>query len=317
MRVRNLSGRVACLCVLTAAAVAPACARRRAVDTAKLPAFNGARAFSDLQRLVDFGPRPSGSNQLAEARQWILGQLRATGAEVEQDRFVASTPVGRLAMANLIAKFPGEKPGIVMVAGHYDTARIPGVKFLGANDGGSSAALLLELARTAAGHKYPFTLWVVFFDGEEATQQWSDADSLYGSRHLVQKLSDEGKLARFKAMILVDMIGDTKLTVYRDGNSTPWLTDLVFSTAHSLGYGHVFRNQTQGYDDDHMPFVNAGVDAVDLLGNVGPSTPANSFGAYWHSAQDTAEHCSARSLTIVGRVVLASLDALGRSPYVR
>jgi Zn-dependent M28 family amino/carboxypeptidase len=317
VRVRNLNRRIAWMCLLMAAAVIPAGAHRRAADDAKLPPFDGARAFSDLKHLVDFGPRPSGSNQLAEARQWILGQLRATGAEVEQDRFVAVTPIGQLAMANIIAKFPGEKPDIVLVAGHYDTARIPDVKFLGANDGGSSAALLLELARAAAGHKYPFTLWLVFFDGEEAMQQWSNSDSLYGSRHLVQKLSDGGELARVKAMILVDMIGDSNLTIYRDGNSTAWLTDLIFSTAHGLGYGRVFRDEKQGYDDDHMPFVNAGVAAVDLLGNVGPSTPSNSFGIYWHTAQDTPEHCSAQSLAKVGRVVLASLEALARSPHIQ
>jgi Zn-dependent M28 family amino/carboxypeptidase len=317
VRGRNLNRRIAGLCLLTAAAVSSASARRHAGAAAETAAFDGTRAFNVLKRLVDFGPRPSGSNQLALARQWMIAQLRQSGAEVEEDRFVAHTPVGQLAMANVIAKFPGTKPGIVIVAGHYDTARIPNVAFVGANDGGSSAALVMELARAVAGRKFPFTLWLVLFDGEEATQQWSNSDSLYGSRHMVERLSDKGRLGRVKALILVDMVGDAKLTIYRDANSTPWLTDLTFTTAHQLGYGKVFLNEKQGYGDDHIPFVDAGVAAVDLLGNVGPAAPSAPFGSYWHTAQDTVGHCSAASLTIVGRVVLASLDALGRSPHVQ
>lgn len=296
---------------MIAAVVCPAFAKKTAAAAARIADFDGQRAFADLKHLVDFGARPAGSNQLALARQWMLGELKKTRADIEEDKFVATTPIGQLAMDNLIAKFPGTNSDIVIIAGHYDTARIPNVNFVGANDGGSSAALLLELARAVSGRKYPFTLWLVFFDGEEAAQQWTDTDSLYGSRHLVARLSDSGELGRVKAMILVDMIGDTKLSIYRDSNSTPWLTDLVFTAAHQLGYSKVFLDEQQGYGDDHMPFVNAGVAAVDLLGNVGPPAPASAFGKYWHTAQDTANHCSAASLGIVGRVVLASLEALG------
>ncbi|HET7840046.1 MAG TPA: M28 family peptidase [Terriglobia bacterium] len=301
-------------CLMIAAVVSPARAKSRAAATNATPSFNGSRAFEDLRRLVGFGARPSGSNQLALARQWMLGELKKTGAEIEEDKFVATTPIGQLAMDNLIAKLPGTKPDIVIIAGHYDTARIPNVNFVGANDGGSSAALLMELARAVSGRKYPFTLWLVFFDGEEAAHQWTDTDSLYGSRHFLARLSDSGNLGRVKAMILVDMIGDAKLRIYRDENSTQWLNDLVFSTAKQLGYAKNFLDAPLSVTDDHMPFVNAGVSAVDLLGNVGPPSPSSSFGAYWHSAKDTVEHCSATSLGIVGRVVLASLNALGRQP---
>lgn len=308
-------------CVLVAVVVCPATAKsRKGISaTAGIPqTFDGQRAFENLKRLVEFGPRPSGSNQLAQARQWMIAQLRQTGAEVEEDRFVADTPVGQLAMANVIAKFPGTKPGIVIVAGHYDTARIPNVAFVGANDGGSSAALVMELARSVAGHKFPFTLWLVFFDGEEAAQQWSDADSLYGSRHLVERLSDQGELARVKAMILVDMVGDAKLDINREGTSTGWLNDLVFGTARELGYARNFLDEPHAITDDHIPFLNAGVSAVDLIdSDYGPVSPSAPFGSYWHTAQDTVGHCSAASLAIVGRVVLASLDALGRSPHVQ
>ncbi len=317
MRRHKPNWSMTCACLLMAYFACSALAKHPAAAPAAPPAFDAQRAFENLKRLVEFGPRPSGSNQLAQARQWVLGQLRQTGAEIEEDRFVASTPIGELPMSNLIVKIPGTKPGIVIVAGHYDTARIPGVDFLGANDGGSSAAVVMELARAAAARKYPFTLWLVLFDGEEAAQQWSDSDSLYGSRHLAARLSDSGELGRVKAMILVDMVGDAKLKIYRDSNSTAWLNDLVFDAAQRLGYSKVFLNQEQGYVDDHMPFVNAGVAAVDLLGNVGPASQSSSFGAYWHSAQDTVGHCSAASLAIVGRVVLASLDALGHSPHLQ
>lgn len=312
MRRRKGGERWACL---SAAVLVCACgARQLEAAPRELPAFNGGRAFDDLKRLVAFGPRPSGSKPLAAARQWMIGELRQTGARVEQDRFTASTPIGPLEMANLVAKFPGAQPEVVIVAGHYDTARIPHVPFLGANDGGSSAALLLELGRGLAGHKFPFSVWLVFFDGEEAAQQWSDADSLYGSRHFVQQLSASGGLGRVRAMILVDMVGDANLEIYRDANSTPWLTDIIFTAAHRLGYGKVFLNEKQAYGDDHIPFVNSGVAAADLLGNVGPATPSSSFGSYWHTARDTVEHCRAASLTMVGRVVIAALGDLANSP---
>ena len=276
-------------------------------------AFSGGRAFEDLKHLVSFGPRPSGSPQLAKARAWMLSQLRQTGGHVEEDSFTASTPIGQLDMTNLIVKYPGTGSNVVIVAGHYDTARIPGISFVGANDGASSAALLMELARALKGRKFPFSVWLVFFDGEEATQQWSDTDSVYGSRHYVQKLSASGDLSRVQAMILVDMIGDADLGIHREENSTRWLTGLVFHAAQKeLGYSKYFLDSSQAIDDDHIPFVNAGVSAVDLIDfDYGPNN------SYWHTAQDTLQHCSPTSLTIVGRVVLASLDDLAKSPHLK
>ena len=134
----------------------------------------------------------------------------------------------------------------------------------------------------------------------------------------MQKLSDNGELARVQAMILVDMIGDSKLDIYRESNSTGWLNDLVFSKARELGYDRNFHQGERAIEDDHIPFLNAGVSAIDLIDfEYGPVSPSSAGGKYWHSALDTVEHCSPASLTIVGRVVLASLDALGRSPQVR
>lgn len=297
------------LCLITAAVGLATAGRLWAAEG---PAFNGARAFEDLNRLVALGPRPAGSPALAESRRWIVQQLKQAGAQVEEDTFTASTPTGSLPMTNLIAKFPGALAKVVMVAGHYDTKREDGFRFVGANDGGSSAALLLELARVLGGRKNTLTFWLVFFDGEEAVQEWTATDSLYGSRHLVQKLASSGDLARLQAMLLVDMIGDANLDIHREYASTPWLMDTVFSVARHLGYAKYFPDTVMAVEDDHIPFVNAGVAAADLIDlDYGPQN------SYWHSDKDTPDHCSPVSLTIVGRVVLGTLAEVEKSAHVK
>jgi glutaminyl-peptide cyclotransferase len=287
-------------------------AATRAAETGSL-AFNGERAFEDLKRLVAFGPRPPGSKALAESRAWIISQLKQAGCQVEEDSFVASTPMGNVPMTNVIARIPGERPSIVMVAGHYDTLRVTGFRFVGANDGGSSAAFLVELARVLGRRKNPVTYWLVFFDGEEALEQWSETDSRYGSRHLVQKLASAGELSQVQAMILVDLIADTKLDIYRDSYSTGWLSDMIFANARRLGYSKYFIDSPpDSIEDDHIPFVNAGVSSVDVIDlDYGPGN------SYWHTAQDTIDKCSALSFTIVGRVVTATLEELERSPHIK
>jgi Zn-dependent M28 family amino/carboxypeptidase len=275
--------------------------------------FDGGRAFADLKHLVSFGPRPAGSAALAESRRWINAQLKDAGAQVEEDSFTASTPAGAIPMTNVIAKFPGAQTKVVMVAGHYDTKREPGFRFVGANDGASSAALVLELARELRGRKHALTYWLVFFDGEEAVRErWMDPDNTYGSRHLVQKLSSDGELGRIQAMVLVDMIGDANLDIHREPGSTPWLTEMVFNAAHRLGYTKEFLDSPIPVGDDHTPFINAGVAAVDLIDfDYGPGN------SYWHTERDTVDQCSPQSLTIVGRVVLATLDDLEKAPRAK
>ncbi|MCL5670682.1 MAG: M28 family peptidase [Acidobacteria bacterium] len=284
--------------------------RSRATDAY---AFNGGRAFTDLQHLVSFGPRPVGSTALEASRSWIIGQLEKVGCKVVQDRFVGATPDGNIPMVNLIAELPGKEPRhIIMIAGHYDTKLEKAFRFVGANDGGSSAAFLLEMARELVHTQHKLTYWIVFFDGEEALQHWSATDSLYGSRHLVQKLTANGELSRIQAMILVDMIGDAHLDIHWDQNSTGWLNKLVFKEADRLGYSKYFLQQPVAIDDDHVPFVSAGVSAVDLIDlDYGPDN------SYWHSARDTVQHCSPSSLTIVGRVVKATLSKLETSSQVQ
>src|SRR5579863_2829195 len=303
---------------------APRGASAKASAASEIPGFDGGRAFNDLKKLVAFGPRPSGSKTLDEARAWMIRELKQKGSAVEEDSFTASTPAGNIPMTNLIVKIPGAKSAVVMVAGHYDTKRFDRFKFVGANDGGSSAALLLELARVLAKRPLPYTLWLVWFDGEEAVrQQWQGTDNDYGSRHLVERLTSEGELSRVKAMILVDMIGDAKLDIRKDPGSTAWLTELEFSAARRLGYSRYFleRQSVAVGGDDYDPWLAAGVASVDLIDfNYGPNARSNpgdpDWNTYWHTAQDTVERCSSQSLEIVGRVVLAMLQELGSSPRV-
>jgi Zn-dependent M28 family amino/carboxypeptidase len=276
-------------------------------------AFNGSRAFADLQHLVSFGPRPPGSKALEASRAWIISQLKQAGCRGVEDRFLAATPMGNIPMVNVIAEIPGKEPDrIIMIAGHYDTKLENSFRFVGANDGGSSAAFLLEMARELRQTPHKLTYWIVFFDGEEALrQEWEGNDNTYGSRHLVQKLTADGELSRIQAMILVDMIGDARLDIRWDENSTVWLNKLLFQQADRLGYSKYFLKDQTAVTDDHIPFVNAGVSAVDLIDfNYGPNN------SYWHTAQDTVEHCSPASLTIVGRVVKATLSELEKSPRV-
>jgi Zn-dependent M28 family amino/carboxypeptidase len=206
-------------------------------------------------------------------------------------------------MTNVLGVIRGESSTVVILAGHCDTARVDGVRFVGANDGGSSAAFLLEMARVLSRRKNKFTYWLVFFDGEEALKQWSADDSLYGSRRLADNLASEGLLGRIKALILLDMVADRHLNVLRDSNSIPWLSDAVFSSARGLGYGRSFSGGTFPVEDDHIPFLASGVPVVDII----DLTP---FGGYHHTAGDTIVKCSRESLTVVGWVVLATLARL-------
>lgn len=292
--------------LIAASAVKIAHQRARAEFVAATARFNGTRAFEDLRQLVNLGPRPPGSPAHDRARDYIDRQLRVAGAEIWDDSFVATTPVGDIPMTNIIGVVRGASPTVVILAGHYDTARLNGVRFVGANDGGSSAAFLLEMARVLRSRKNLFTYWLVFFDGEEALKQWSADDSLYGSRHLARRLAADGMLKKVKALILVDMIADRHLDILRESNSTPWLSELVFKSARDLGESGSFSGSSFPVEDDHLPFLRQGVPAVDII----DLTP---FKSYHHTAQDTIDKCSPASLEMIGRVVLAALARLERA----
>ena len=271
----------------------------RAGDAQAPLRVDGAAAFRHVERLVGIGPRVAGSPGGERARAYIVGELRRSGIEAEVRPFEAGTPHGRLRMANVIARLPGRRPEVVVLAGHYDTKLFNSFRFVGANDGGSSAALLIELARRLAKAPRDYTLWVVWFDGEEAREAWTATDSLYGSRHLAAELAQAGRLPR--ALVLVDMIGDRDLNIRRDTYSTPWLTDILWSSAARLGYAKHFLSDPLPVEDDHAPFLQAGVPAALLIDFDYPP---------WHTAGDTLDKVSARSLAIVGDVVLDALPSI-------
>jgi Zn-dependent M28 family amino/carboxypeptidase len=268
--------------------------------------FDAARSYEHLKKLVDIGPRPAGSEAIKKTQQYISRELKSYGLKLIEDNFQADTTRGPVAMKNIIAELPGQRSDIVMISGHYDTKLQAG--FIGANDGGSSTAAVLEMARVLAETKLEYTLWLALFDGEEAFVDWSannGMDNTYGSRHMVSKLTSDGALKRVKAMVLVDMIGDKNLDLLRDAESTPWLLNVIWKTARRLGHSQHFLEAEGGYSDDHIPFKDAGVPVVDLIDfNYGPSNE------YWHTTQDTLDKVSGESLKVVGDVVIASLPEI-------
>lgn len=267
--------------------------------------FSGTRALEFTRRAVSFGPRPPGSPALDKLRAFIQTELRQMGIETTLDTFTARTPRGPIAMHNIIARLPGRSGRAVVFTGHYDTKWMPDIRFVGANDGGASAGFLLEMARTLSGRPRSDDVWLVWFDGEEAFGQWSETDGIYGSRHLAGRWKAEGKMGRIKALINVDMIGDRNLGILREDQSTPWLTQLIWQTAGRLGLGRYFLSDGGPVEDDHAPFVRAGVSAANLIDFDYP---------YWHTEEDTLDKLSAESFQIVGAVLLellGKLEAMG------
>jgi len=264
--------------------------------------FDSNRAYEDLRRQVAFGPRPAGSAALAQTRQYILAQLKAAGIAAREDAWDADTPLGRVRMVNVVATIPGRRADRIALATHYDTKLFREFRFVGASDGASSTAAVLELGRVLKGRQNDYTIELLFFDGEEAVVDWyRNNDNTYGSRRYVQTAQKAGTLAGLKALVLLDMIGDRNLTIRRDSTSTRWLTDIIWASAARLGYRAYFLQEDTTIDDDHVPFVKAGVPAVDIIDLDYPA---------WHTAQDDLDRVSARSLQIVGDVVLDAIPQI-------
>jgi Zn-dependent M28 family amino/carboxypeptidase len=207
-------------------------------------------------------------------------------------------------MRNFIVRFPGKKPGAIVLATHYETNYpLRSINFVGANDGGSTTGLLLAIADQLRGKTLDgYSVWLVFFDGEEAFKIWTSSDSTYGSRHLAAKWGRDGTLGQIKAFVLADMIGDKSLDILRESRSTDWLVELVRKAAKKFGYDRFFFQRDSAVDDDHLPFVERGVPSIDLIDlDYGPND------SYHHTAQDTMDKISARSLTIDGDVFLETI----------
>ena len=263
--------------------------------------FSGAAALEYTRQAVAFGPRPAGSEADKKLQAYILEQVRVSGAQVIEDAFTAKTLRGDIAMKNILVKFPGKSGKAIAITGHFDTKFFPGLNFVGAHDGGSSTGVLIELAKLLAGQPRTDDVYLVFFDGEEAFGEWTDTDSLYGSRHLVERWRSDGTLRRIKALINVDMIGDKNLDIPLEMNSNAPLRQLVWKAAADLKYQSYFINQQINEDDDHMPFVKAGVPALDVIDADYPP---------WHTDDDTMDKVSAQSLETVGTVMLEVIHRL-------
>jgi Zn-dependent M28 family amino/carboxypeptidase len=253
--------------------------------------FDGLRAYEDVKTQVAFGPRIPGSEGHAEIRDWMRAELESAGWQVEvQESERLGNPI-----YNLVAKRGTSEPEIILGA-HYDT-RIyadndPDVAnhtqpVPGANDGASGVAVLLELARSLPGEVE--NVWLVFFDAEDngRVDGW---DWILGSREFAENIAFQPR-----AVVIVDMIGDSDLNIYKERNSDPELTDEVWSVAESIGYEKQFIPEYKySMLDDHTPFLEAGIPAVDLIDFDYP---------YWHTISDTPDKVSAESLEAVGRTL--------------
>jgi Zn-dependent M28 family amino/carboxypeptidase len=264
-------------------------------------AFDSTKAFEHLRQQVSIGPRPSGSPANVKTRDYIKAQMAALGIKTTEQPFEGATPLGPIKMVNIIATIPGKSSDRIVLASHFDTKLFRNLRFVGASDGASSTAALIELARAIkARGQIPFTIELLFLDGEEAVIEWQGNDNTYGSRYYVEAARKSGSLKSLRAFILLDMIGDRNLTIRRESNSTRWLTDIVWGAAKKLGH-RGFMDEETTVEDDHIPFVKAGVPSLDIIDLDYPQ---------WHTAQDTLDAVAARSLQQVGETVVAALPEI-------
>jgi len=277
--------------------------------------FDGAKAYEYARQFAAIGPRwCTGSGHL-KAESFLRTHFR--GDAVEEDTFTSNTPIGPVPMRNFIVRFPGKKPGAIVLASHYETNYwLKNINFVGANDGAATTGLLMAIgdrlrAQTTGGKKLDgYSVWLLFDDGEESIlSAWTDSDSLYGTRHLAAKWARDGTLPQIKAFILADMIGDKDLDIQQDESSTPWLINIVHQAAHKFGYDKIFFQRTMTVEDDHLPFVKRGVPSIDIIDlDYGPPTREHPEGnSYHHTAQDTMDKISARSLTVSGDVFMETI----------
>ena len=283
-------------CVLIANSCAKSPARKIWTE------FSGDKALAHVQALVDLGPRPPGSDALVRARAYIEEQLESSGWIVTEQTFSDQTPRGEMKFVNLIARFgPASKPDFLLCS-HYDTKIFEGFQFVGANDGGSSTGLLLELARVLALQpNLAMKMELVFFDGEEAFENFSATDGIYGSRHFAQELMKDGSAKSFRGGMLFDMVGDKSLDITLPPNSPRKITEGMFAAADALKLREYFTYFDQDVTDDHSPLNEIGIPVIDLIDFHYPP---------WHTAEDTMDKLSPQSLQIVGSVASYYLSEL-------
>jgi hypothetical protein len=273
--------------------------------------FSGQSALDFTAAVVALGPRPVDSPAHRAMEALVVSKLKSFGCSVQEDVWMAQTPLGPKRMNNIIARAGSSgsaraKGRVAVLTGHYDTKLFTDFHFVGANDAGSSTGLLLEMARVLCGRRSLDEVWLIWLDGEEALRTWTATDSLYGSRRLASQWRADGTASRIKALINVDMIGDRDLALIEELNSTDWLRKLVWDTAAEAGYARHFPRDPGAIEDDHIPFLQAGIPALDLIDfEYGPSN------SYWHTERDTVDKLSAGSFEVIGNVLLKTLAKLG------
>jgi Zn-dependent M28 family amino/carboxypeptidase len=279
----------------------PACAAKQA--SAK--GISGAEILRLTQEYVKVAPkRYVGSPGHAAAESFIKSHFQPETAKGNfvTDEFYARTPIGMVTMRNFIVKYPGKKDGIIVLASHYETNYwLKDVDFVGANDGACTTALLIAIGQYLREHPpQGYSVWLLFDDGEESiNEQWSDADSLYGVRHIAAKWSQDGTLGSIKAFVVADMIGWKSMNIDREGNSTPWLLDLLAQAGKDTGHSNYLFKHSGPIDDDHLPFKQRGVPVLDVIAyEYGPYDDKRGDYAYHHTAQDTLDKLSAQSLQV-------------------
>jgi glutaminyl-peptide cyclotransferase len=289
----------------TASELAAAAAHAATPDSAPLPQIDAKRAFEYTREVTAFGTRYMGSENHKKLERYILDHLKSD--QVEDDTFTADTVEGKFPGRNIIAKFPGKKNGTIAILGHYDTNYpLRNTGFVGANDGGSSTAILLEFANQLRGKpRDGYSVWLVWTDGEEAVKTWSETDSLYGTRHLAEKWEKDGTLKKIKALMVMDMIADADLNIDRNLNGAPWLLDLIYEAAVRGGNQSHFYARQGAIEDDHMPFFRRGVPCANVI-----DLDYGYNNVFHHSPQDTMDKLSPKSLQIVGDTILETIHLL-------
>jgi len=300
------------LAVLTGLVLLAACSKPKPATPSLDPnAFDTGRASTNVAQQVAFGPRPSGGLRLAQVALYMKKELESYGLDVSLQEFTAGTPRGPMQFRNIVAKTKtrSNKPDSLIILGsHYDTKSFDNFEFVGANDGASSAGVLMEVARVAAQQP---NLEFVWFDGEEALVEYGPEDGLWGSKYFVEDLKGAGKVALVKAMVLLDMIGDANLNVTVNGPLAP----AVFKASRAMGFRDYFKLGGGGLLDDHIPFLRAGIPAVDLIDFEFGSAPG--LNDYWHTDKDTLDKLSPRSLEIIGKTTLRLISELQTAPSLR
>ena len=288
-----------------------------ACPTAHTQQPTGQAIYNLTQQFLNVAPkRFNGSPGHLAAEEFITDHFKPEAAKGDliTDEFIANTPAGPQTMRNYIVRFPGKKDGIIVLASHYETNYpLRDIPFVGANDGACTTALLIELGAYFRTHPpQGYSVWLLFDDGEEAVQSWTESDSLYGTKHEAAKWYSDGTAKRIKAVLIADMIGDKDLNILEEMQSTQWLRALFEKAAINTRHtANVFKTQAEE-EDDHLPFLQRGMPALDVIDvDYGPHTASMPDG-YHHTAQDTIDKIGPQSLQISADLFLESIRLINQ-----